>query len=281
MKQQDYHDGDLILKEGDPSDFVYRIVSGEVEIFTELDGKTVVLGTVKTGEFLGEMGIIQGKPRSASARAKHYVTAMLLEEGEFFRLMSEETATAHQLIARLCERLRLATGKLAEATVSKEVGTYTIGGTASKSESGTLPEQDKIKSGLEDVRLTLFHVSQLRTSYIPKEGVSVVKFPFCVGRLPKANEPRPAIPIDLGLPDSTPLRLSRQHFSLCRLREGYIVRDLGSTLGTEVNGEFLGEQFGRDHKDLRMGENIITAGGLGSPFTFRVLLKETERSAGQ
>ena len=272
MKQHDYHDGHLILKEGDPSGCVYQIISGEVEIFTELDGKTVVLGTVKAGEFLGEMGVIDGHPRSASARAKTQVTAMVLEKWEFLRLISEEPASAHRLIARLCERLRLVTSKLTEAIVSKEVWPHAMEDTASKGESGYLPTQDKIKSGMADLRLTLFPGSQSSIPYMSKEGVSVVKFPFCVGRLPKANEPRPAIPMDLSLPDSTPLRLSRRHFSLDRSREGYIVRDLGSTLGTEVDGEFLGEQFGRDYKDLRMGENIVTAGGLGSPFTFKVLL---------
>ena len=35
MKQAKYNAGDIIFKEGDPSDFVYKIVSGEVEVFME------------------------------------------------------------------------------------------------------------------------------------------------------------------------------------------------------------------------------------------------------
>jgi hypothetical protein len=53
-----------------------------------------------------------------------------------------------------------------------------------------------------------------------------------------------------------------------------VVLDLGSTLGTEVNGEFLGEHFDKDVKHLHMGENTITAGGMESPFTFIIRLEK-------
>ena len=53
-----------------------------------------------------------------------------------------------------------------------------------------------------------------------------------------------------------------------------MVLDLRSTLGTEVNGEFLGEHFDKDFKYLNMGENTITAGGMESPFTFTVRLEK-------
>ncbi len=35
MKEQAYNAGDIILREGDPSDVVYKIVSGDVEVFNE------------------------------------------------------------------------------------------------------------------------------------------------------------------------------------------------------------------------------------------------------
>ena len=59
MNQILFNDGDIILTEGAPSDFVYRILSGEVEIFSRQRGETIVLGTANSGEFLGEMGIIE------------------------------------------------------------------------------------------------------------------------------------------------------------------------------------------------------------------------------
>ena len=89
MKKRAYNAGDIILKEGDPSDVVYKIVSGDVEVFKEQDGQTIVLGAMKAGEFLGEMGVVDDEPRSASARAKNQVSVIIYEEQEFFRLISK------------------------------------------------------------------------------------------------------------------------------------------------------------------------------------------------
>jgi CRP/FNR family cyclic AMP-dependent transcriptional regulator len=246
MEQRDYDAGEVILVEGQDSDFVYRIESGEVEVFTELEGRAVLLGTVKAGEFLGEMGIIEGQPRSASARAKSYVTAALLERVEFFRLMSEDSSSAHRLITRLCERLRAASRKIAEATVSGEVHPYVMEDTTSTGESLTHPSQSDVQAKLVESRLTLLSASQQLASHLPKKGISVTELPFSVGRSPLAKEPRPSVPIDLTLPDSKPFRLSRQHFALSRHQGKPAAVDLGSTLGTEVNGEPLGYHFGKD-----------------------------------
>ena len=60
MEERMYNAGDVILEEGDPSDFAYRIVSGEVEVFTRLGDQITVLGPVKAGEFLGENRITAG-----------------------------------------------------------------------------------------------------------------------------------------------------------------------------------------------------------------------------
>ena len=268
MEKRGYDAGDVILSEGDPSDFAFQIMSGEVEVFKEIDGQAVMLGTVKAGEFLGEMGIIEDQPRSASARAKNHVTAVLLERDEFLRLMSEDSSSAHRLIARLCERLRIADRKLAEATVSRDVIDAPI--VASRKPAA----QAEINSRSTDLRLKLLPTSALLTSYLPKEGLLVSRLPFSVGRSPIGNEPKPTVPIDLSLADSRPFRLSRQHFSLSQHLERYVVLDLGSTLGTEANGAFLGYQFEKDLQYLEVGENSITAGGVGSPFTFKVLLEQ-------
>ena len=69
MTNLKYRRDDIIFREGDPSDFVCRIISGEVEVVRELDDKTVVIGVVRTGDFVGEMGVIEGRDRSATVRA--------------------------------------------------------------------------------------------------------------------------------------------------------------------------------------------------------------------
>ncbi|MGD8984088.1 MAG: cyclic nucleotide-binding domain-containing protein [Desulfobacteraceae bacterium] len=272
MKQRDYNAGDIILKEGDPSDVVYKIVSGDVEVFKEQNGQKIVLGVMKAGEFLGEMGVVDDEPRSASARAKNKVSMIIYEEEEFFRLISRDGSSAERMILRLCERVRTLSRKLAEITVS--IGTTdAIQDQTSGGEPQSLPAQTRSKSESTKVRLTLFPLSQQLIPSLSDEGITVMKLPFSVGRLPVGKEPGPAVPIDLAISDSRPFRLSRQHFAFYQNPKGCGILDLGSALGTEVNGVFVGHNFGKDFEYLRLGENEITAGGVGSPFTFKVLVE--------
>jgi CRP-like cAMP-binding protein len=268
MKERAYNAGDIILREGDPSDVVYKIMSGDVEVFKEQDGQTIVLGVMKAGEFLGEMGVVDDEPRSASARAKNQVSVIIYEEQEFFGLISQDVSSAERMILRLCERVRTLSRKLAEIAVS-EGATDAIKG---KTAQGP-PAQARSKSESGKVRLALLPLSQQLVSSLPEEGITVVKLPFSVGRSPVGKEPAPAVPIDLALSDSRPFRLSRQHFALYQNPRGCGVLDLGSALGTEVNGVFVGHNFGKDFEYLKLGENKVTAGGVGSPFTFKVLME--------
>ena len=123
------------------------------------------------------------------------------------------------------------------------------------------------------MRLTLFPISQQLIPHLPKEGIKVMKLPFTVGRLPIGNEPESAMHIDLKIPDNSPFRLSRRHFALYQNPDGYGVLDLGSALGTELNDDFLGHNFGKDFGYLKMGENTVTAGGIDSPFTFKIIME--------
>ena len=272
MKQRHYNAGDIILKEGDPSDFAYKIVSGEVEVFTDFEGQTVILGVMKAGEFLGEMGIVDGQPRSASARARKKATLMIFERKEFLRLICKDSSSAYRMITRLCEQLRSISRRLAGSTGTMKPGD-TAGGKASVREPQATSAYISSKSESTNFRFTVSTVSPQLGPHIPKEGITVTKLPFSVGRLLPRKGPELFMPIDLRLPDSRPFRLSRQHFALYQGQDGCGVLDLGSTLGTEINGEFLGRDFGKDFEYLKPGKNRIVAGGVDSPFAFTVLME--------
>jgi hypothetical protein len=102
------------------------------------------------------------------------------------------------------------------------------------------------------------------------DAVGLGDRPFVVGRRPVAGEGLPPRQPDLMLDDPGPFRLSRNHFMIEQRREGYHVRDLCSTLGTIVNGQSIGGDFGTDDVLLRFGENEVIAGGVRSPFVFSV-----------
>jgi CRP-like cAMP-binding protein len=45
--------GQVLFREGDPADSVFRLLRGAVDIFRELDGEAILLGTVGAGQFMG------------------------------------------------------------------------------------------------------------------------------------------------------------------------------------------------------------------------------------
>lgn len=61
--------GDYLFRQGDPSDLVYMIDDGEVEVLRDSPDGVLVLATLRTGDHLGEMGPLFGLPRTASVRA--------------------------------------------------------------------------------------------------------------------------------------------------------------------------------------------------------------------
>ncbi|TME33319.1 MAG: cyclic nucleotide-binding domain-containing protein [Chloroflexi bacterium] len=61
--------GELLLREGDPGDSMYVVVSGELDVTKLSGGNEVQLARVGAGTIQGEMSAIEGRPRSASVRA--------------------------------------------------------------------------------------------------------------------------------------------------------------------------------------------------------------------
>lgn len=272
MKQKEFNAGDIIIEEGEPSDFVYKILSGEVEILKELHGQTIILGVMKPEDFLGEMGVMDGQPRSASVRAKTKVSVSVFEDMEFFQLVSEDKSSSYRLITRLCERLRAVSRNLVETAILKGIAEpFDDDAFANKFVDIDGDAWPKIQP--TKMRLTLLPLSKQVISSLPEGRIAITNLPFSVGRLPMEEEAKQHVSIDLMIQDAMPFRLSRMHFSLYQHSDGPGVLDLGSTLGTEVNGELLGYNSSKDFTFLKLGENRIIAGGIGSPFIFKALLE--------
>ena len=69
MTRAHFAEGQVLFREGDPADRVFRLLSGTVHILRKLDGDPILLGTVGAGQFIGEMGVVENRPRNATARA--------------------------------------------------------------------------------------------------------------------------------------------------------------------------------------------------------------------
>ena len=107
--------GDVLLREGEPPDGLYLVAAGSVQIRveTETDGG-ILLTLVKAGEILGELGVIDGEPRSGTAVALTTGRAYFLEAKPFAELLQESCTVANRLLVLVAGRLRLANRRLLE-----------------------------------------------------------------------------------------------------------------------------------------------------------------------
>jgi CRP/FNR family cyclic AMP-dependent transcriptional regulator len=262
-----HFDPDAILfRQGDPSDHVILIVSGSADVLRETGDEAIVLGTVRAGEFVGEMGVLEGRVRSATVRAAEPVEAEMIERQAFLDRVSAEPDLARKLLLRMSARLRDVEDMLAQLYASHEAG-----GGADSVESGR--ELVPLAPSAEAARaLTLIGSTYAAQFYIGPNPIKIPHLPFTIGRQHDQHEPPSVITPDLAIPEDEPHRLSRAHFSLIKDGDDILVRDLNSTLGTIVNGQPLGRDFPIDSAPLRQGDNSVVAGGDGSPFAFVVTL---------
>jgi CRP/FNR family transcriptional regulator, cyclic AMP receptor protein len=259
MTRTHFAEGHVLFREGDPSENVFRLLSGAADIIRELDGDPILLGTVGAGQFIGEMGVLENRPRSATARAASEVEVEILTPTEFFDQITRSPQAARELIQRLSQRLREADDRI----VNDE--------RRSSHAQKTDRDSDSHTAVVSVINAYLSAKSPLLRRQLHTR-LQLGDLPFIVGRGPVVREGLPPLQPDLKLNDTVPFRLSRNHFMIERRDGSYYVRDLRSTLGTIVNGQPIGEHFRGDDAPLRAGENEVIAGGVDSPFVFSLFI---------
>ena len=96
--------GETIFKEGDSAKELYVIQSGLVEI--QLGNR--LLDTLEPNDLFGEMALIDGAPRSATAIAKTDVALVPMSKKDFLALVSRAPSFALDVMGMLARRLRAA-----------------------------------------------------------------------------------------------------------------------------------------------------------------------------
>ncbi len=99
--------GQVIFRRGDPGGAIFIVAAGEVEIFIEdSTGERIVFETVKAGDFFGELSLLDGDPRSASAQALVGTQALRLDRGDLELLFTRHPTAAMDVLAVIGRRLR-------------------------------------------------------------------------------------------------------------------------------------------------------------------------------
>ncbi len=96
--------GEAIFEEGDPGNFSFVILSGKVEITKKSGGKTTVLACLGKGEVVGELAILTGTPRSATARAVVPTLIRVMGSEEIEKELEKLSPWVGQMITGLSHR---------------------------------------------------------------------------------------------------------------------------------------------------------------------------------
>ena len=99
---ESFSEGEKIFKEGEPGEYMYFIVAGEVQVL--VGGKGV--DTIGMGAIFGEMALIDDKPRSATMVAKTACKLIPINQRRFSLLVKETPFFAIQVMRIMADRLR-------------------------------------------------------------------------------------------------------------------------------------------------------------------------------
>jgi uncharacterized membrane protein len=99
--------GKALFNVGDPTGPLYIVVSGEVELFFKNDvGERIVIETARSGDFFGEISMLDGGPRSTSAVVTEPLEALILDRGDLEEFLQMRPAAALDFLAATGKRLR-------------------------------------------------------------------------------------------------------------------------------------------------------------------------------
>jgi CRP/FNR family cyclic AMP-dependent transcriptional regulator len=102
---RDFAAGTVLFEEGQPGHVMYIVVAGEIEIRRRVGDAERVLAVLGGGEFFGEMAILSGRPRSATAVARSAARLLVIDGTTFEAMLRARPEIALRLIKALAARL--------------------------------------------------------------------------------------------------------------------------------------------------------------------------------
>ena len=248
-EQKRFGIGETIYEQESPSDGVYMILEGQIDIWRFEGDNSHHIASLGSGELLGEVSVIERKNHSVTAKASRPTLALFITAEAFRKSFSDPLVrhVVHTLATRL--RSSYAIKEAIEGGPEAKVQHH-------KSTKPTIEGQSRLVAD----RLLTF--------------VELKEFPFSVGNIAKADGHSVVTPNSLRVPLKGVPELTDAHFEIVRRDGALWARDLGSSQGTLVNGEKLSKYAMNATAKLRMGRNQIVAGGPDSPVRFLLTIPE-------
>ncbi|UCG91755.1 MAG: Crp/Fnr family transcriptional regulator [candidate division WOR-3 bacterium] len=166
--------GEVLFDEGDKGDVMYLIREGKIKITKGQGEDEKVLAILKEGDFFGEMAIIDGSPRSASAIAVT-PTSLLVIDKETFKSKLKENPLIEYTLETLTRRLRTTDEQIKLLTIKSEERRIIAYITTKAKETG-----EQVDEGIKITPFSLENLAQIT-------GIREEKVKDYVKKLEQAN----------------------------------------------------------------------------------------------
>jgi HEAT repeat protein len=105
-EEEVFADGEVIAEQGEQGDVMFVIVSGEVRVCIESNGNESEVARRRTGDFVGELAVVNREPRNATLIASGDVRALCIDNKSFEGLVRERPEVSLVIIQVLSKRLK-------------------------------------------------------------------------------------------------------------------------------------------------------------------------------
>jgi len=135
-------DAEVLFREGDSADCAYIVESGQLKISTVIDEDEIILKTLTDGELVGEMGVIDDSPRTATATSVGDTKLTVVTKNQFTERLNSADPILRLLVSVLLERYRsgLRSVKYKQNPANNQVSSEVL-------------VDDYIRSGIDKIRL--------------------------------------------------------------------------------------------------------------------------------
>lgn len=220
-----YRKGDIIFREGDLGTEMYIIQNGKVRIYKDIDGYDQTLTVLEKGDFFGEMAILEGLPRTATAEAEEDTELIRINSANFVAMIKANPEIAIRIMRKLSLRLRETTDQLqrlihASTAIFSSLDAPPVG----------VAEEDKT---VEEKKKALAYLVSNATG----KTYPIVREVTIIGRHDRVTGQSPDIDLT---EEDTHRYVSRRHaIILYEDDEFKLIEEIGVVNGTFINGQRL------------------------------------------
>lgn len=121
-----YEDGEFVFEEGDSNRDLFIIQEGKVEIWKKTDKEDIRLATFNRGDFFGDMALLQGGTRFASAKASGPTKLLVIQPGGFLLKIRRDPTFAFEMLQALTYRIKISNERLVDVIKKGNVPKETV-----------------------------------------------------------------------------------------------------------------------------------------------------------